>query len=119
MVSDNAGSLYVADYVGLIEKWTPGVGVSVFATSAYSIGSSGIAFDSTGNLYVANYNNNVIEKFTPDGIGSVFATTGLHGPQFIAIQAPEPSPWVLLCFGLATLRSFRRASWDQRTKLSQ
>ena len=35
----------------------------------------GLAFDKAGNLYAANFANNTIEKFTPDGIGSVFANT--------------------------------------------
>src|SRR5215467_12246859 len=41
---------------------------------------NGLAFDASGNLYVANYGDNTIEKFTPDGVGSVFANTGLNGP---------------------------------------
>jgi len=39
----------------------------------------GLAFDSSGNLYVANGRGNTIEKFTPGGVGSVFAT-GLNYP---------------------------------------
>ena len=34
-----------------------------------------MAFDSAGNLYVANSYGNTIGKFTPDGVGSVFAST--------------------------------------------
>ena len=34
----------------------------------------GLAFDSGGNLYAANNGNGTIEKFTPGGVGSVFAS---------------------------------------------
>jgi hypothetical protein len=34
-----------------------------------------MAFDGAGNLFVVNRDNNTILKFTPDGIGSVFADT--------------------------------------------
>jgi hypothetical protein len=44
----------------------------------------GLAFDSAGNLYVANSGNGTIEKFTPDGTGSIFAS-GLNSPTSIAI----------------------------------
>ena len=38
------------------------------------------------NLYVANNGNNTIEKFTPGGVGSVFASTGLSGPGGLAFD---------------------------------
>ena len=41
----------------------------------------GLAFDAAGNLYVANNLSNTIEKFTPGGVGSVFASTGLSSPR--------------------------------------
>jgi len=48
---------------------------------------TGVAFDSAGNLYVANYYGNAIEKFTPGGVGSVFASTGLDGPEALAFDS--------------------------------
>jgi len=48
-----------------------------------------MAFDSTGNLFVSDYNGNFITKFTPDGAGSV--------------AVPEPSTFALLGAGLLTL----------------
>ena len=73
-----------------------------------------------GNLFVANAGDNTIEKFTPDDIGSVFASTGVNGPRFLAFtddagvplklanQVPEPSTWALLALGLPALLGFRR-----------
>ena len=46
-----------------------------------------MAFGSGGNLYVANYSGNYIEKFTSGGVGSVFASTGLNGPQGVAFDS--------------------------------
>jgi hypothetical protein len=45
-----------------------------------------MAFDSTGTLYVAYSGSDIIEKFTPAGVGSVFAS-GLHDPQGIAFDS--------------------------------
>ena len=45
-----------------------------------------LAFDSAGNLYVSNGGNNTIKKFTPDGVGSVFASTGLYNPMGLAFD---------------------------------
>ena len=64
---------------------------------------------------MANNNDDTIEKFTPDGIGAVFAATGLSGPEFLAFtddagvplplanQTPEPSTFALLALGLLAL----------------
>jgi len=40
-----------------------------------------------GNLYVANNDNSTIEKFTPDGAGSLFATTGAYGAYGLAVDS--------------------------------
>ena len=50
-------------------------------------GPSGLAFDSAGNLYAANVNANTIERFTPGGVGSVFANTGLNYPLGLAFDS--------------------------------
>jgi hypothetical protein len=67
-----------------------------------------MAFDSAGNLYTANFEfGGYIEKLTPGGAGSVFAT-GLSFPLFIAVQVPEPSTWALLGLAIPTVLAFRR-----------
>ena len=70
---------------------------------------TGLAFDSAGNLFVANHGNNTIEMFTSAGVGSLFANSGLSGPQYIAFQVPEPSSFALLALGLPTLLARRRS----------
>jgi hypothetical protein len=46
-----------------------------------------LAFDSTGNLYVASFYDNAITKWTSDGRGSVFVTNGLSKPVGIAFDS--------------------------------
>ena len=40
-----------------------------------------------GDLYVAHYTANTIQRFTPGGAASVFANTGLNGPFGLAFDA--------------------------------
>ena len=94
LIFDSAGNLYVANWVGnTIEKFDTNGNGSVFASSGLN-GPQGLAFDSAGNLYVANSGggnqetpgSGSIEKFTPDGIGSVFAS-GLYFPFGLAFDS--------------------------------
>ena len=48
---------------------------------------TGLAFDSAGNLYAANNTSNTIEMFTPGGVPSTFATTGLSNPIGLAFDS--------------------------------
>jgi sugar lactone lactonase YvrE len=86
---DKAGNLYVAlENAGTIEKITREGVQTTFATNL-SV-PVGLALDAAGNLYVANLGINAsyssIEKFTPDGVRSTFATTGLNEPFFLAFD---------------------------------
>jgi hypothetical protein len=47
----------------------------------------GLAFDSSGNLYAANFGNNTIEKFDFFGNETVFAAAGLNGPVGVAFDS--------------------------------
>jgi DNA-binding beta-propeller fold protein YncE len=48
----------------------------------------GIAFDSTGNIYVASQNGQVIYKFNPDGTGeTVWASSLVVNPRGIAFNS--------------------------------
>ena len=62
----------------------------------------GLAFDSIGNLYAANFlANGSLERLTSTGADSILAT-GLSWPVGVAI-IPEPSSWVLAGVGLAVM----------------
>jgi sugar lactone lactonase YvrE len=47
----------------------------------------GIAIDSSGNVYAAEYGYNTIEEFDPNGVGTVFAQGGyLFNPDALAFD---------------------------------
>lgn len=107
---DAAGYLYSADAAqATIFKIAPGGG-SISSFGAISSGAIGLAFDSRGNLYAAEYSANRIEVIRPNGDTSLFADQ-LDNPRFLAIRhsaVPEPSSWVLLAAGLASILAYRR-----------
>jgi hypothetical protein len=112
-----AGNLFIADYGNhRVRKVTPGGVISTVAgngtagfsgdggpaTSARLYNPSGVAIDASGNLFIADLNNNRIRKVTPDGIISTVAGNGasgyggdgglatsaqLNGPSGIAVNA--------------------------------
>jgi DNA-binding beta-propeller fold protein YncE len=86
---DSANNVYVLTNATEIAKFSPGVVNSPFANDpgqSYSqANAQGMAFDSAGNLYVANYYDGTIEKFDPSGNGTIFAS-GLQTPTDIAIR---------------------------------
>ena len=102
-----AGSVYVSDsFNNNIRLVTAAGAVSTFAGSgtignANGIGTAaqfyapkGSVFDSQGNLYVADFGNNVIRKITPAGVSSTFAGNGAAGyidesnPLYAEFDAP-------------------------------
>ncbi|MEI6715941.1 MAG: immunoglobulin domain-containing protein [Verrucomicrobiota bacterium] len=93
-VFDARGNLYVSEYEGhTIRKIAVDGTVSTFAGAAGQSGTAngtggaarfnnpaGMAFDSFGNLFVADGSNHVIRKITPGGVVSTFAgTMGVSG----------------------------------------
>ncbi|MEI6209607.1 MAG: FG-GAP-like repeat-containing protein [Desulfuromonadales bacterium] len=92
LVVDGSGNLFVADTSNnSIRKITPSGSVTTFAggggsgsndgtgTSAKLNEPRGIAVDSSGNLYVADYDNHIIRKITSAGVVTTLA--GLAGSQ--------------------------------------
>ena len=87
-----------------ILQYTPGGVGSVFACGL--INPQGLAFDSAGEFYGANFGANQVMKFTVGGVGSVFAS-GLDSPTFPA-SAPVPSPGAAVLLGLGALIATHR-----------
>ena len=77
------GNLYVAGWNSVF-RVTPAGAVSTFATGFN--GAWGLAFDPSGNLFVAEYIGNTIDKITPGGAVSLFAT-GLNRPTGLAFDS--------------------------------
>lgn len=123
---DAGGNLYVTDVnSNTVRKITPAGVVTTIAGVAGSKGSNdgtasaasfnrpaGIAVDSLGNLYVADFGNNAIRKITPAGVvttiisdSDVLGTTygiGLDGPVGVAVD-PNGNLYVTTGNGVLTL----------------
>jgi hypothetical protein len=78
------GDIYVSGGAGAanVLRITPEGEMSVFAAGFESNGS---AFDSSGNLYVANYTGSSVRKITPQGVVTTFASS-LDGPAGIWVD---------------------------------
>lgn len=93
VAADSAGNVYLAD-IAQVRKVTPsgliytvaGTGVGGYnqdnipaTTALLSSYLTGLAVDSSGNLYIADYNNNRVRQVTPGGTISTIAGTGTAG----------------------------------------
>ena len=102
---DADGDVYIADYGNnVVEQVTPSGVLSVVAGTGAQLGIAlparpidgpatgadlnrpdGVAVDPSGNLFIADSVNSVIEKVAPSGMLSVIAGTGIPG-------SPTPGP---------------------------
>jgi DNA-binding beta-propeller fold protein YncE len=95
---DSTGNLYIADsHAGVVKKVTPGGTLSIFAgtggiaaptpgpATSSPMFPTGVAADSSGNLYIASPATHQVLKVTSGGTLSIFAGTGVAG-------APTPGP---------------------------
>ena len=100
----SAGDLYVADSANNAIRrvatdgsvttlsGTPGTGGSVdgIGSAALFRQPYGVAIDSSGNVYVADFGNNSIRKVTQTGTATTLA--GVEGTSTVASSLGEPSP---------------------------
>ena len=88
---DGAGNLFVGNDVTTshyIVEFTPDGAGKTFVSSGLT-SACGLAFNSAGELFEADWGSGNIYKFTPDGTRSTFAS-GLVNPVALAFQpAPE------------------------------
>jgi hypothetical protein len=79
------GNIYVSGGQRVL-RMTPAGEVSVFASGLGSGNDSG--FDSSGNLYVADYQGSAVHKITPEGVMTTFAS-GLDGPAGLWVDRDD------------------------------
>jgi sugar lactone lactonase YvrE len=125
---DAAGDVYAADpeIIGItpggtvqsenpsntkrIRKFSPNGVVSPFASGLPNIG--GMAVDSAGNVYVAEYDSTAIKKYAPDGSVSDFAS-GFTKPGNIAFDA---SGNLYVCDRIAGSENSATGYWGEALK---
>ncbi len=105
---DSSGNLYIGDNGNnLIRRITPASAVTTLAgqltaghadnligTSASFNGPAGVAVDGVGNIYVADSNNNLIRKVSPNGAVTTFAgqlTSGHANQQGTSSSFSSPN----------------------------
>jgi sugar lactone lactonase YvrE len=107
---DSSNNLYVADnYNHLIRKITPAGVVTTIAgngtagnlngngTAASFNNPTGLAVDGTGNIYIADWGNNLIRKITPTGTVTTLAGNGTAGnSNGDLLSASFHGPWALV-----------------------
>ena len=107
---DGSGNLYIADRRNdAVEKVTPSGSLAVIAggrgpvgpgpAADSSVGAQGVAVDGSGDLYIADQKNDVVEKVTPSGTLSIIA--GVPGQPGVPTAGPATSSNLGGLFGVA------------------
>ncbi len=80
-------TVYVSDTnIGAVLKFDEGGQSTTFASGLNT--PTGLAFDTQGNLYVADQANQTINKYNSSGTKSVFASSGyLYQPEGLAFDS--------------------------------
>lgn len=112
VAADAAGNVYVLDANNTVRKVTPAGAISTLAGRAGQAGyvdgpgdiarfslPTGIAADAAGNLYVADYSNQVIRKISP--AGNVTTLAGIAG-RTGADDGPASTATFNYPYGVAT-----------------
>ncbi len=89
---DTSGNLYVGSHsggAGISKYTTSGTFISIFATGADVGLVTGIAFDTTGNLFTADFGTGAIHRITPGGVRTTFVAGGgaIVSPLGLAFDA--------------------------------
>jgi DNA-binding beta-propeller fold protein YncE len=125
---DNQGNLFVVDGFNnrlqkfdsngqFLTKWgTPGQddGEFSFISGEYGVGLGAVAADEQGNIYVADYSNNRIQKFDNNGqFLAKWGTEGIGDDQFIhptALTVDLEGNVYVADFGNNRIQKFRQLS---------
>lgn len=103
-------TLYIADLFGGVDQVDTSGVVSPFAATDLNF-PWGVAFDPSGNLYVASSLDGKIQVFDGAGVFQSTLTSGFVTPAALAFSpVPEPGTLVLLGGGAALLAASRGAS---------
>ena len=91
---NNQGAIRKVDTAGVITTVAGGYtrgfsGDGGPAKAARLHGATGVAVDSSGNVYIADHENNRIRKVDTSGTITTFASTGISGPRGLAVDSND------------------------------
>ena len=97
---DASGNMYISDeYNGRVQKWAPGATSGITVAGGNGSGSAanqfnghigGASVDGSGNVYVADFGNNRIQKWAPGAVAGVTVAGG-NGAGPAANQLSQPT----------------------------
>jgi sugar lactone lactonase YvrE len=82
----SADLLYATRYDGTVTQIDTATDAATTYVSGLNGGAGGLAFDKSGNLYVTDYGDDSVVRFTPNRVGTVFASD-LNNPAGLAVDA--------------------------------